>query len=236
MRRKIPFLALPLLFVLGNSLSLGEAIISDGPSGGGGRHGQVLGFRSTPVTKTSFRRDELVERESLPYQQIVRESEDLYLGELKVSQEGQEGWRERVYQVTYWQGQPVDRTLVSVITHDPVPEVLLQGTKVAWRKLVRTEGEFDYCLRKKMFATSYDGNCRGCNGVTYTGTVVRKGVCAVDPEVIPLGSKLYVEGYGLCRAEDIGGLIKGDRIDLGFADVSEGFWSARWTDVYLLAD
>ncbi|MBU1110852.1 3D domain-containing protein, partial [Patescibacteria group bacterium] len=61
-------------------------------------------------------------------------------------------------------------------------------------------------------------------------------VCAVDRSEIPLGTLMYVNGYGLCRAEDIGGSIKGDRIDLGFEDVENGFWSARWTMIYLLME
>jgi len=51
-----------------------------------------------------------------------------------------------------------------------------------------------------------------------------------------LGTNFYVEGYGLCRSEDIGGAIKGNKVDLGFEDVRNGFWSARYTDVYLLTN
>lgn len=58
------------------------------------------------------------------------------------------------------------------------------------------------------------------NGVwgdrTYVGTKVRKGVVAVDPQVIPMGTKLWVEGYGYAVAEDQGSAIKGNRIDLAF--------------------
>jgi 3D (Asp-Asp-Asp) domain-containing protein len=53
---------------------------------------------------------------------------------------------------------------------------------------------------------------------TYVGTKVRKGVAAVDPRVIPMGSKLWVEGYGYAVAEDQGSAIKGNRIDLAYND------------------
>lgn len=53
---------------------------------------------------------------------------------------------------------------------------------------------------------------------TYVGTLVRKGVVAVDPSVIPMGTKLWVEGYGYAVAEDQGSAIKGNRIDLAFND------------------
>jgi len=75
-----------------------------------------------------------------------------------------------------------------------------------------------------MRSTSYDDECKGCTGKTYLGTEVTKGVCAVDPKVIPLRSRLYIEGYGFCKAEDIGGSVKGNIIDLGFEDAGEVNW------------
>ncbi|GAF14552.1 cell wall-binding protein [Bacillus sp. JCM 19045] len=67
-------------------------------------------------------------------------------------------------------------------------------------------------------ATAYTAFCEGCSGVTYTGIDLRANpdqkVIAVDPSVIPLGSKVYVEGYGEAIAGDIGGAIKGNKIDL----------------------
>ncbi|WP_280771033.1 peptidoglycan-binding protein [Salipaludibacillus daqingensis] len=73
-----------------------------------------------------------------------------------------------------------------------------------------------------MEATAYTAYCEGCSGITYTGLDLRnnphKKVIAVDPNVIPLGSKVYVEGYGEAIAGDIGGAIKGHRIDLFMPD------------------
>lgn len=56
---------------------------------------------------------------------------------------------------------------------------------------------------------------------TATGTCPSRGTVAVDPEVIPLGTKLYIEGYGEAVAEDTGGLVKGNIIDLYFPTESE---------------
>lgn len=85
-----------------------------------------------------------------------------------------------------------------------------------------------------MFATSYDSSCRGCGTRTALGLKAGYGVVAVDPKVIPLGSRLYIPGYGEAIAGDTGGAIKGDRIDLGFDDVRTGWWSSRFVDVYVL--
>ncbi|BCB03768.1 3D domain-containing protein [Bacillus sp. KH172YL63] len=67
-------------------------------------------------------------------------------------------------------------------------------------------------------ATAYTAECEGCSGTTATGVNLKENpdakVIAVDPDVIPLGSKVYVEGYGYATAEDTGGAIQGNRIDV----------------------
>ncbi|MEX1061589.1 MAG: 3D domain-containing protein [Patescibacteria group bacterium] len=89
------------------------------------------------------------------------------------------------------------------------------------------------CERSGFIASSYDGNCEGCSGRTrLTNEPVRWGICAVDTDIIPPKSSFYVPGYGPCKAADTGGLVKGRKIDLGFADVREGWWSKRPTLIY----
>ncbi|SEI00406.1 3D (Asp-Asp-Asp) domain-containing protein [Halobacillus karajensis] len=70
-------------------------------------------------------------------------------------------------------------------------------------------------------ATAYTAWCEGCSGVTYTGIDLRahpdQKVIAVDPNIIPLGSKVRVPGYGIAVAGDIGGDIEGHRIDIFIA-------------------
>lgn len=67
-------------------------------------------------------------------------------------------------------------------------------------------------------ATAYTAYCAGCSGTTATGIDLRSNpnqkVIAVDPSVIPLGSKVWVEGYGEAIAGDTGGAIKGNKIDV----------------------
>src|SRR5699024_6283608 len=71
-------------------------------------------------------------------------------------------------------------------------------------------------------ATAYTASCDGCSGTTATGVDLNENsdekVIAVDPDVIPLGSKVHVEGYGTATAADTGGDINGDRVDLFMAD------------------
>jgi 3D (Asp-Asp-Asp) domain-containing protein len=67
-------------------------------------------------------------------------------------------------------------------------------------------------------ATAYTASCSGCSGITYTGINLKKNpyakVISVDPNVIPLGSKVYVPGYGEAIAADKGSAIKGNKIDV----------------------
>jgi len=67
-------------------------------------------------------------------------------------------------------------------------------------------------------ATAYTANCKGCSGITATGLNLKKNptvkAIAVDPKVIPLGTKVHVEGYGHAVAADKGGAIKGNKIDV----------------------
>jgi len=86
-----------------------------------------------------------------------------------------------------------------------------------------------------MEATAYTPYGPDTNGVTATGIMARRGIVAVDPRVIPLGSRLYVEGYGYAVAADTGGAIKGNRIDLCLESAAEAEqFGRREVRVYLL--
>jgi len=88
-------------------------------------------------------------------------------------------------------------------------------------------------------ATAYTANCGGCSGVTATGVDLNSNpnakVIAVDPNVIPLGSKVYVEGYGYATAADTGGAIKGNKIDVHMATNQEALnWGNRTVNVTIV--
>ncbi|MFW6110181.1 MAG: G5 domain-containing protein, partial [Patescibacteria group bacterium] len=192
----------------------------------------VLRYALDMETDSCFKETFEEVTESVPFSTQFKESNELSWGEEKVLQEGKDGQRIQRFKVLKWQGEVVQRDLVLEKVDPPEDEVILRGKKIDWKKVPGTGRS--YWAKLHVWATSYDGNCRGCNGVTYTGTSVKHGVCAVDPRVIPLGTKFFVPGYGVCQAEDIGGAIRGNAVDLGFKDVTQGFWSARYTDVYLL--
>ena len=88
-------------------------------------------------------------------------------------------------------------------------------------------------------ATGYTAFCEGCSGVTATGVDLRANpntkVISVDPNVIPLGSKVWVEGYGFATASDTGGAIKGNKIDIFFPNKQDAInWGVKQVTVKVL--
>lgn len=80
-------------------------------------------------------------------------------------------------------------------------------------------------------------------GKTASGIQSKEGVVAVDPRVIPLGTRLYIEStdgswsYGVCLAGDTGGLIKGNRVDLFYDEYDECIqFGRRSCNIYILSD
>lgn len=88
-------------------------------------------------------------------------------------------------------------------------------------------------------ATAYTPYCKGCSGITSTGINVNNDrhqrIIAVDPSVIPLGSRVWVEGYGEAIAADRGSAIKGNRIDVLYKSQNAALqWGRRTVTVKIL--
>lgn len=154
-------------------------------------------------------------------------------GVVRVLHEGRLGLKERQFKVTVADGTVVRRELVAErVVRTPTERVVAVGTKV----LVATSGDFVGKEYLDMVATAYSPFC--CPGVrdrTAIGLQAGFGVVAVDPTLIPLGSYLFIEGYGQAIAGDVGGAIKGLRIDLGFAMKREAIrYGVRTVRVYVL--
>jgi 3D (Asp-Asp-Asp) domain-containing protein len=122
----------------------------------------------------------------------------------------------------------------------PTPERLLQGTARV-QILVAGGHRYPYLRVLTMVATAYNGSpsMNGAWGAVsaWTGKPLEPGDVAVDPTVIPLGTHLYVQGYGPALADDTGSAIVGDRIDLYFAEpaAAVAHYGIRTVKVYVLA-
>jgi len=142
-------------------------------------------------------------------------------GRLVKAQEGKPGAIIRTYQVSYEDGKP-HKKQVKEERQDPVPTVFYMGKAGnGWQP---SRGDFIRHRVLTMSATAYDPSPEtigpGATGRTRMGYVATRGMVAVDPRVIPLGSLVFVEGYGIALACDTGGAIKGNRIDLCYASKS----------------
>jgi 3D (Asp-Asp-Asp) domain-containing protein len=184
------------------------------------------------VITESFRQ----EIKRIPFSSRQVPDNSLAVGTIKVLQEGKQGQTKRILRNLAFQGQIFTQDVVETNTIAPQDRIVAFGTKRIYSTLETPAGTLQYWQKMRVYSTSYDSKCPGCNETTATGLKAGYGVVAVDPKVIPLGTRLYVPGYGLAVAGDTGGSIKGHKIDLGFDDVKKGWWSARYTDVYLLSE
>ena len=150
--------------------------------------------------------------ENIPYSTEYVESQTIPKGSKKVVTAGQYGVSTRVLKQKYVNGKlESEQVLSESITKKPVNKVVATGVGGTF---VGGDGKtYSYSYRVDARATAYTGE-----GYTYTGKPTGAGIVAVDKKTIPLGSKIYVTGkygdYGVCSAEDIGGGIKGNYIDI----------------------
>lgn len=154
-------------------------------------------------------------------------------GIVRVVAPGRPGLRERLWRITTEDGRATARTLIGVRqVRSPLDRVVTIGTQNA----AAARGRFPGAQALDLIATAYSPFCcPGVDDVTAMGIRAGYGVVAVDPRVIPLGSRLYIEGYGYAMAADTGGAIKGMRIDLGFDTKGEALqFGRRPVRVYII--
>lgn len=207
-----------------------------------------------------------IEKESkvVDFETEIVKGREMKKGTTSVSVEGKNGENELVYEVTYHNGKQVGKKFIeeNVITN-PVNKVVKEGTKeeikVEEVKEVKKEEEpkiIEEPVKEEttkeveqvketsessevsnlgthmvVESTSY---CQG--SVTATGTQARWGVIAVDPNVIPFGTKVYIPQFDkVFIAEDTGGAIKGNKIDIFMENSDDAInWGRRNIDIYIL--
>ena len=114
-----------------------------------------------------------------------------------------------------------------------VTGVVDAGTLSALERAQEQPSRFGRSINMK--ATAYSRFAPGCGSYTARGNLLHKGLVAVDPNVIPLGTRLYIPGYGFAIADDTGGAIKGHIIDLAFDSHQEAInFGVRHITVYIL--
>ncbi|MEC2073549.1 ubiquitin-like domain-containing protein [Alkalihalophilus marmarensis] len=180
-----------------------------------------------------------VVEETVAFGTVTKRDEDLENGKEKVVNDGEEGQVNKHYEVVLEDGEEISRELVKTETvKESQDRVVAVGTRPAAPSVSRSaspspstntnnssggqssggSSEASSGRTMTVTATAYTASCSGCSGVTATGINLNNNrnmkVIAVDPSVIPLGSRVHVEGYGTAVAGDTGGAIKGNKIDV----------------------
>jgi uncharacterized protein YabE (DUF348 family) len=154
--------------------------------------------------------------------------------------EGKDGSLATEYKIVIEDGVEKERTLVGQkFDPEPVDTVIYYSASA----LNSTGSTANLQVRetKRMYATWYNAASSGRPatdphyGITASGVPVTKGIVAVDKSVIPLGTRMYIPGYGFAVAGDTGGGIIGEMLDLGFPDGVAVDWRTGWVDVYILS-
>ncbi len=180
----------------------------------------------------------IVEERPMGFETKVVETDELEYGQTKVTQEGQNGKKTVTLQREYLGGDIVNEKVLDVqVNEQPVNKIVLKGTYNSVKDDY-TGINYGYSKVLNMEATAYTVGGDGWGNMTASGMTTFVGMIAVDPRVIPLGTKVYVEGYGLAIAGDTGGAIKGHIIDLFYNTASEcrRFGRQHGIKVYILKD
>ncbi|MFJ7936792.1 ubiquitin-like domain-containing protein [Sporosarcina sp. NPDC096371] len=172
----------------------------------------------------------------------TRSDPSLLKGREKVVQEGKKGTVSREFEIVKENGKEVSRkVLVEKVIAEPQKKIVAVGSKLMVASASSKKSGVGVSRSNSnapsggkefyVTATAYTAYCNGCSGVTKTGINLRSNpdlkVIAVDPSVIPLGSKVWVEGYGYAVAGDTGGAIKGMKIDLHVPTKNEAYKFGR---------
>ncbi|MCL2839832.1 MAG: 3D domain-containing protein [Defluviitaleaceae bacterium] len=179
---------------------------------------------------TSWQSRFISDTHNVPYSTIENRTNAVSQGRSHVRQVGEMGVNESTTALIYIGGVEMNRQYFGTTTLvDPVDEIIDIGTGWLGSMTDVTREDFHYFRRVQMEATAYTAGY-GCTGkhpddpwyrITASGREVQHGIVAVDRNVIPLGTRLFVEGYGFAIAADVGGAIRGYKIDLFMEDLQD---------------
>lgn len=200
------------------------------------------------------------ESKEIPFEVNILEDEDLIKGKTKISTEGKDGKNELVYTVTYHNGEQIEKKFIEeLVVSKSVDKVIKKGTKVELQVAssrgdnIRSKSTSNYSNNEstsnntvnsdssnqsstngkqmQVVATAYTGH-----SITSTGTTPKWGTIAVDPSVIPYGTKVYIPQFGQTFiAEDTGSAIRGNKIDIFMNDDNSVYnWGRKTIDIYIV--
>ncbi|AOR22297.1 3D domain-containing protein [Clostridium taeniosporum] len=178
---------------------------------------------------------DIVENKDIEFDTVIQKDSSLDSSAQQVKNEGTNGEKQITYKVTYKDGEEVSREIKSTkVIAEPVNKIIVKGTGNVYAS--RGAGNITYKRKLSVLATAYSGHSTTATGRRPVRNSNGLSTIAVDPSVIPLGSKVYVEGYGYAIAADTGGAIKGNKIDLYLNSSSECTrWGRRPVNLFIVA-
>ncbi|MBZ9686381.1 G5 domain-containing protein [Clostridium estertheticum] len=198
------------------------------------------------VIITRVKTETVQEKKPIDFKTVIKDDKDTLKSQSSVLQNGIRGEKNITLNVTYENGKEVNREVIKeIVVKEPQHKIIAQGTKPA---ISISRGASAKTLNVRATSTSKTINvkatayCAVDGNDTYTSSG-RKAVrnpsgystIAVDPNVIPLGTRLYVEGYGNAIAADKGSGVKGKFIDVFFNTLEEASnWGVKYLKVTIL--
>ena len=226
--------------------SVGEALREQNISIGAGDIVRGADLDSVPVNGMEVsivrvKSDTRTEVTTIPYDTVYVWDADMMEGEYRTLTKGKDGTITRTYTLIYEDGVLVSEVLSDETKVKKTDERIAYGSRSSFSN---SRGErIDYTKCITCYGTAYIPDARW-GYQTYVGERARPGVIAVDPDVIPIGTKVYIEcpysdigDYGYAIAWDVGTHVVGNWVDLFVENMDEVMrWGARDVNVYILED
>jgi len=189
------------------------------------------------ISITRVRQESIVKKDAIPYQVVVKNDNNQDESFRRVVQQGQQGELHREYKVVYRDGEEISRELVEEkVATQPIDHIVRAGT--LQRKITSRGDNIRYVFSRVFEVTAYTHT----GNPTRTGVMPQIGHVAVDPDVIPLNSTIYIDFSGrwnhldgFYKATDTGGVIIGDIVDIFMDTEDEAIrFGRRRARVYLV--
>ena len=192
-----------------------------------------------PIEIIRVTEEVIMEQEQIQFTSEYQPLNDLDLDQIQIVSGGEYGLQAKRMRVLYENGDEVSRKVEKLwVVKEPKSRVIGYGTRINLQSTNTAHGKITYWRKITAYATSYDSTCPGCDTITASGSVLKKGSVAVtlDWYRYMKGAKIYIPGYGFGTIEDVGGGVPWSTnwVDLGYKKEEYVPWSENVT-VYFLA-